>query len=109
DLDQAALGWLHGNCGHCHNADRPASDGARCYDPRNDLDFRLRVGSLGSVHDTPTWNTAVGTALKPGDPDHSEAIRLASTRKGWIWMPPIGSEKVDDADLATLREWVDQL
>ena len=36
-LDQEALGYLHANCSHCHNQDRPESDGARCYDPRNDF------------------------------------------------------------------------
>jgi hypothetical protein len=106
--DQAALGYLHANCGHCHHADRPPADGARCYDPENDLDFRLRVGALGRVSDTAVWKTVVGGPIRPGDGDGSEVVDRMSRRTG-LFMPPLGTEQVDADGVATVRRWIDGL
>lgn len=95
------LGYLHANCAHCHNADRPAPTGARCWDPELPFDFSLRTDALGRVEDTATFQTAVGLVLLPGDPAHSYALELMRERgrvlgyeKG---MPPLGTEEVDPA------------
>ena len=103
---RAALGYLHANCGHCHNSARPSHDGARCFDPQKAYDFRLLVGQLGAPADTPTYRTAVGDAVQPGDPDGSKLISLVSNRGFMQQMPPLASERVDDIGVATLRLWI---
>lgn len=110
DTARAALGWLHANCSHCHNQRRPEREGARCYDPQKDFDFTLRVGDLGSVKATATYRTAVDSVISAGDPDGSEVVQRAGKRDpDWPSMPPLGTEVVDDAGLASLRAWIKQL
>lgn len=113
DIERAALGYLHANCSHCHNANRPETDGPRCYDPRNDLDMFLKLSRLGNVRDTPTYETLVGSEVEPGDPEGSKLFELVSRRsKGEIGtdqMPPLASERVDEDGVALLREWIAEL
>jgi hypothetical protein len=108
---QAALGYLHANCSHCHNQIRPGADGARCYDPENSLDFHLPATPIGSVDATPTWETAVGQVIEPGNPDASELVARISRRGGLFGpaMPPLGTEVVDDAGVAMIRAWIEGL
>jgi hypothetical protein len=111
--ERAALGYLHANCSHCHNASRPENDGPRCYDPRNELDMSLKVSRLGSVGQTPTYETVVGSAIEPGDPDGSELLQLVSRRSegeaGKDQMPPLASERVDEQGVALLRKWIAEI
>lgn len=111
DRAQAALGYLHANCSHCHNQNRPLSDGARCFDPQKRFDFSLRVQDLGRVEDTGVYRTAVGTGeVKRGKPDDSEMIRRVSERDPDMpTMPPLATEIVDDHGVAVLRDWISHL
>lgn len=103
---QAALGYVHANCGHCHNQDRPAAASSRCYDPDNSLDFWLQIGRLGDVGQTPTYQSGRGFAFEPGEPDRSRMIELMSDRGFLRQMPPLGTEHVDQKGLASVREWI---
>lgn len=109
EVEQGALGYLHANCSHCHNAARPPVRGSRCYDPRNDLDFRLLTSRLGRVEDTPTYATAVGGVVRPGRPDDSALLKLVTRRGASMQMPPLATEIVDDAAVALLRQWIERL
>ncbi len=110
DTERAALGYLHANCSHCHNGTRPETDGPRCYDPRNDLDMFLSLARLGSVAETPTYETVIGSAVEPGDPEGSKLFELVSRRSegeiGTDQMPPLASERVDEAGVALLKKWI---
>lgn len=108
---QAALGYLHANCSHCHNQIRPDRVGARCYDPENDLDFHLPGTAVASVDDTPAIQSAVDHGIKRGDADASEIIHRMSARGDLFGagMPPLGTEVVDDEGIAALRAWIDTL
>jgi hypothetical protein len=103
---RAALGYLHANCSHCHNQARPERSGPRCYDPEKPFDFRLTVGQLGAVDDTPTMRTARGRAFRPGDPDGSKMITLVSRRGAQLHMPPLATEQVDPQGVDLLRRWI---
>ncbi len=106
--ERAALGYLHANCGHCHNSRRPDTDGPRCYDPLNSLDFWLRVDLLDSPEDTPTYNDGASD-FRPGRPDDSKVIDRISVREpGWS-MPPLGTERVHDEAVALLRRWISRM
>jgi hypothetical protein len=113
ELERAALGYLHANCGSCHNQDRPAHGGARCFDPENDLDFTLSVHALDAPANTATYRTAVGSAIKPGHPGKSRLIELV-TQRGFggpavKQMPPLATERVDHDGVGLLERWIRQL
>lgn len=101
DDEHAALGYLHANCGHCHNQTRPGDDIAKCMDPNNSLDFFLSVGSLDAVEDTATFRTARRNG--------SSMLDRAASRRLFFRMPPLGSELVDREGLAVLRRWIEGL
>lgn len=108
-VERAALGYLHANCSHCHNQDRPPSNGARCFDPHKPYDFTVSADSVDTPQSTATYRTALGSAFKPGDPDGSRAIKLMSGRGMFKQMPPLATEHVDSVGLAQLRSWVQAL
>jgi uncharacterized membrane protein len=106
DTTRAALGYLHANCGHCHNQDRPAAAASRCYDPDNELDFWLTTGNSPSGGGTPTYRSGRGVAFEPGDPEGSRMIELMSNRGFLKQMPPLGTEHVDARGLGVVRQWI---
>jgi hypothetical protein len=107
--ERAALGYLHANCSHCHNATRPAHDGPRCFDPENDFDFTLAVDDLGSTAETATYRTVVGSAIKPGDPGGSDALTRMNRRGFLRQMPPLATTQVDREAVANMRRWIEGL
>jgi hypothetical protein len=108
-VQRAALGYLHANCGHCHNHARPDTNGARCFDPQNELEFQLSVSSLGSPEETGTYKSAVGSVIEPGDPDGSRLVSLVSHRGFGDQMPPLATERIDPDALALLRTWIAEM
>jgi len=103
--EQAALGWLHANCGHCHRPDRPPAPSERCYDPRRAFDLSLRVGDLGAVETTGVYRTAIGDVIEPGEPGASRL--LDRIERGA--MPPLGHDDVDRDGAALVRRWIERL
>jgi hypothetical protein len=112
--DVAALGYLHANCGHCHNEYSDVI--STC--PRL---FRALVGQLGGSKTatdayTSTVNQApaigvVGTTavVAPGDPDHSVLyVRFTSTNLA-IRMPPLATEVIDPDAATVLHDWIAQM
>lgn len=110
---QAALGYLHANCGHCHND--TASGVAQV-----DLNFWLDV-DLSTVASTPTYLTTVGqpttlfkdqhvtARIEPGKPESSAVSFRMGQRGNNAQMPPIATEKVDEAGLAAIESWIASL
>ncbi|MFW7381642.1 MAG: hypothetical protein ACOH5I_22735 [Oligoflexus sp.] len=103
----AALGYLHANCSHCHNADRPNDDDFRCFDPQRDFSFLLTAED--SIEKTETYRTALGRVLKKGNSARNIAIRKMKSRNRYYGMPPIGTEHIDENGIAIVREWIDGL
>lgn len=108
-----ALGYLHGNCGHCHNA-------SSAIDKQTQMRLRLSVidtdpsqtqaykTSLCRVmkHAVPPDNVVY--ALVPGAPDQS-GIPVRMDQRGAFGMPPNCTKVVDDAGVATVSAWVASL
>lgn len=108
---QEALGYLHGNCGHCHNDDS-------FFHTKSVLRLRLRVSDTDPEL-TPTYRTAIGVKMfhlingtsmgvVPGQPEKSQLYVRMSLRDG-NQMPPICTKRVDTEALATIRAWIDGL
>jgi hypothetical protein len=110
---EAALGYLHANCGHCHN---PAGT-AR---PDTDMDLRLLLSDR-SPEDTAAYTTTIGIELQyfddspltlrvvPGDAEQSGLLFRMSMRGPDTQMPPLATELVDDAGVALVRAWIESL
>jgi len=111
----AALGYLHANCSHCHNQQRPpTSDGFRCFDPEKSYDFSLHWKDLGNglaaPEETSTYQTAMGSAIKRGNPGDSPIIERMHGRSRFPpSMPPLGTERVDDHAVDLLSHWITSL
>jgi hypothetical protein len=87
----------------------PWSRATRSINPENSLDFTLALERLDSAKATPTYRTAVGEAVKPGDPDGSRLFELVSSRGMFRQMPPLATERVDAQGVAVLRRWIEAL
>jgi hypothetical protein len=108
EIEQAALGYLHANCSHCHNASRPKQGDSRCFDPENELDFLLRADEASTVSATRTYRTSADV-IEAGQPDDSTLIDLVSQRSRFKQMPPLASEVVDDDAIVLLRRWIEEM
>ena len=110
DVERRALGYLHANCGHCHNRARPArGDGPRCYDPERSLDFSVSTRSPANPLAMPAVMSSVPRFVTPGDPDDSRLIALVSRRGRLLHMPPLASQRVDGEGVRALRTWIEGL
>jgi hypothetical protein len=117
---RAALGYLHANCAHCHNQDRPETTGARCFDPKNELDFSLRAGDLDDLSHTRFFALDLddaddrGAPFVRGDVDNSYGLALMESRGPPnlftpSQMPPLATELVDRDGVAAVRAFVESL
>lgn len=114
EADQKVLGLLHANCAHCHNQKRPESSGPRCFDPHKDIDLALMAATLGDLGQTGLMRTVVGSYIKAGSADGSKLYQLYTHRGppglfGPSQMPPLATEKVNEAGAALLAGWIDAL
>jgi cytochrome c553 len=105
-----ALGYLHANCGHCHNLHRPLRSGARCFDPQRQFDLSLRTDELGMLTEVAAYRSTLDGILVPGDPEHSELYRRMDSGSMFLRrMPPLATQSRDDAALARLLHWISEL
>jgi len=113
---RAALGYLHGNCGHCHNGYSRSHGGFWPGDPGPRM--RLSVRDL-TVEQTTTYATLVwvGTAnpayeeynrIEPCNPELSSILLRMQTRSD-EQMPPIASKFADEAGLALVTAFIRNL
>jgi hypothetical protein len=112
--DQAALGYLHANCGHCHN---PRSD---VHDAKP-IELMLQTDRLATLAATPTYTTAVNVdggavggvtkLIKPGDTDGSQSVLMLrfNTTSAGIKMPLLGTETIDQAAVTLLKAWISSI
>jgi len=110
--ERAALGYLHGNCGHCHN-DQGSLKSIGLY-------LRQRLGpdaphSIATAVEYPIRKLApgqpAGTSLRiePGHPDNSGIVQRVASRYPALQMPPLGTELVDSEAVSLLRRWVAEM
>lgn len=110
-LERAALGYLHGNCGHCHNADGSPVP----VDARLAQDVSLGADSvkqvLRSLLDAPSRFRARGFAhdarvVAPGRPEASTLLWRMRSTNPQSQMPPLGVQAPDHEALALLERWI---
>ena len=104
---RAALGYLHANCGHCHNQHRPPAGAERCFDPKRTFDLSLRTDQLDAVSDTPVYRTAMKELVVPGNAKQSPLVQCVAF--GTLFrarMPPLATGRLDVEGLALLEAWI---
>jgi hypothetical protein len=110
--ERAALGYLHGNCGHCHNR-----NGA---EPRLPLELALAQPARGATPAADVVEALLRTSLRyrrpgserlvvPGDPSHSVLVQRTEATDPNIRMPPLGTVVPDPAGTALLARWIREL
>ena len=110
--ERAALGYLHGNCGHCHNEQGPLKNVG--------LFLRHVVGvgiqpTLGSTIGYRVKKPAPGQSpdavlrIEPQHPERSALFQRASSRYPALQMPPLGTELVDTQAVALLERWIAEI
>jgi hypothetical protein len=108
----AALGYLHANCGHCHNP----SSSVHAIVPQV-LRLSTAPSALTTLEATPTYMTTVNVAptlhslpgpsiVVAGDPDNSVMIQRFISTNTALHMPQIATEIEDTTAEATLRAWI---
>lgn len=109
----AALGYLHANCGHCHSP----SGGAWA---NSQMVMRLEVAERDATANQ-IVATTVGVPLQQwlghgyttrivaGDPDQSAAFYRITQRTVNVSMPPLATEHPDEEGTALLRAWIESL
>lgn len=113
-VERAALGYLHANCGHCHNDNgSPAPVGLQLAQGVADTPGglqRVLASMLGapSRHRPPGLGAAAQppSLVAPGRPEISVlGLRMAS-RDPQQQMPPLGTRLADADGLALIERWI---
>ena len=90
-IERAALGYLHGNCGHCHNDN----------ETRVPVDLTLAQSVTGGAQHS---DRVVHSLVNVG----RRFLARVSTRNPQKQMPPIGTRHIDTDALALLERWISE-
>ena len=112
---QDTLGYLHTNCGTCHN---PTTEVFMSGDAL--MNLRLITSQIATVEGSPAYTTSVcqemqkpiATAAQivvPGDPEASAMYLRMNQRGTEDEMPQLGSELVDPSGIASIRAWIQSI
>ena len=111
--ERDALGYLHANCGNCHNSTPDAV-------MQVNLNLWVDVG-IPNVGQTSAYTTAVCVAnqifngggtthrVNPGSSATSSVDYRIHRRTPLEQMPPVGTEAIDPTGTSTIRSWIDGL
>jgi hypothetical protein len=112
--ERAALGYLHGNCGHCHSqpdaADAAVPVGVvlaqSAADPHSTTAvLRSLVGVASRFR--PAGMREAPQLVAPGAAHASVLALRMRSRDARVQMPPLGSEIPDSEALALIERWID--
>jgi hypothetical protein len=110
---RAAKGYLHANCGGCHDSRGPlASIGVSLRHALRARDEHDQPATAAMGH--PTTFALPGAApgesvwIAPGAPARSVVVHRMASRNPAVQMPPLGTQLVDEEALALVKEWIAQ-
>ena len=106
---RAALGYLHANCGHCHNAVGPLAglDLALAQRASTNEDSAPRAGSLvGRESRFRPHGAAAAQRVVPGDAAASVITMRMRSGNAFARMPPLGVQVVDVEGVALVERWI---
>jgi hypothetical protein len=105
------LGYLHGNCSHCHNSGRnQQAQATDCYTLADDDNFDATLpANLAAIEDAPVLLT--GSFLL-GTTQDSDVLDRMSSRNQSLQnpsMPPLGTEIVDPEGISAVEALIEEL
>lgn len=111
-VERAALGMLHGNCGHCHNARGPLAPVGLVL--AQSVSEPHATAARSSAVAQPSQFRAPGHAdamqrVTPGRPDLSVLSLRMRSRDPLVQMPPLGTIEVDADAVALVDQWIQEL
>lgn len=109
--ERAALGYMHGNCGHCHNERGSLQNIALFLRHQTQTAAELALAStIGQPVRKPAPGQSPDAALRiePGHPERSGLMQRVSSRSPALQMPPLGTELVDDEAVRLLYRWIEE-
>jgi len=107
--ERAALGYLHGNCGHCHNDQGSLRNVGLFLRHSSRAEVSPAVAStIGYPVKKPAPGQSPDAVLRiePGHPDRSGLMQRVGSRYPALQMPPLGTETVDAEAVELLRRWI---
>jgi hypothetical protein len=112
---RTSIGYLHANCGGCHNPLGTAKDSG--------LFMRYELGAQSEA-DAPIYKTAVNIGPLPNGPGQGHRRRMLRIQSGNPWnsmllfrmqvsspfrMPPTGRKTADQDAVAIIEKWILEL
>jgi hypothetical protein len=108
-LERAALGYLHGNCGHCHNEQGPlANVGLFLRQPASAAGRAIASTVNHPVRKPLPGQSEATLRIEPRHPDRSALMQRVASRSPALQMPPLGTELADREAVDLLRRWIEQ-
>lgn len=111
EVERKALGYMHGNCGHCHNEQHGAGRNVGLllkvkpsHKTRADLDS---IKTTVNVH-TSFYNNLDYRIIPNNSVDSAIYHRLNSNQRGTM-MAPIGRELIDTDGVEKIDNWINSL
>jgi hypothetical protein len=109
DTERAALGYMHGNCGHCHNDQGPLTNvGLFLRQGFQGMTRAAIASTVGHVVKKPAPGQTEDAVLRvdAGRPERSGLMQRVASRSPALQMPPLGTELIDEEAVAVLRRWI---
>lgn len=112
ETERAALGYLHGNCGHCHNEKGPLKNLGLFL--RHVANAEIEPGIASTVghgvrKPAPGQSADAVLRIEPQHPERSALIQRVRSRYSALQMPPLGTELVDREAVDLLQRWIAEM
>lgn len=107
--ERAALGYLHGNCGHCHNEQGPLKNvGLFLHHVSGATVQPALTSTIGQPIKKPAPGQGPDAVLRiePRHPDRSGLTQRMGSRYPALQMPPLGTELVDTEAVSVIHRWI---
>lgn len=111
DTERATLGYLHGNCSHCHNAGAHGAGVPVALDLAQDVadpaGSRQRVlDALRGASRFRAHGKSASAIVAPGTAADSVLVQRLRSRDPRVQMPPLGTAQPDAEALALIERWI---
>jgi hypothetical protein len=106
--ERAALGYMHANCGSCHDSRGNLAVLGLNLRHRESVGREPALAAVGHPSRYQIPNTPPGQTLfiRSGDPTFGSIIYRMASRNPMVQMPPLGTHLADARALASLRDWI---
>ncbi len=106
-VERAALGYLHANCGGCHNGRGPLAPlGLRFDQPATGDPARVLLSTVAQPSQFRPPGGDARLRVAPGAPALSTLVYRMRSRSPLAQMPPLGTALVDEEGARLIEAWI---